>query len=94
MDHTDTITSVLLGFNPVERARTTVIEGWTKTFADVVARMQASKQGNIAHTNPPAFSLSLEALVRGAQSPVCKVLSSRQVSFLPFFFPLFVCFFG
>eukprot|EP00729_Bicosta_minor_P000753 gene753-4495_t len=75
MDHTDTITSVLLGFNPVERARTTVIEGWTKTFADVVARMQASKQGNIAHTNPPAFSLSLEALALAAEGKKCHILN-------------------
>ena len=30
--HRDTIIPVLLGFNPIERARTVPIEGWSKTL--------------------------------------------------------------
>lgn len=39
MDHIATITPVLLSFNPTALARAVPIEGWDKTFADVVARM-------------------------------------------------------
>ena len=37
--HRDTITPILIGFNPLERARTVPIEGWTKTFAGVLAEL-------------------------------------------------------
>ncbi len=42
----DRVTTVLLGFNPVERARTVAIEGWDKTFRAVVDDMCAVQQRN------------------------------------------------
>lgn len=36
--------SVLLGFNPIDLARNTPIEGWKKTFLDVARRVEASSQ--------------------------------------------------
>ena len=38
MDH-DGLTGVLLGFNPVERARRVEVENWDKTVGDIVDRM-------------------------------------------------------
>ncbi len=43
-------TRVLLGFNPMDRARNVQIEGWDKTFADVV-RQQAA-DGQLTVLNP------------------------------------------
>ena len=41
MQHKDRITTVLIGFNPVERARNLPIEGWSRTFRDIVNDMLA-----------------------------------------------------
>ncbi|XP_022102250.1 glucokinase regulatory protein-like isoform X2 [Acanthaster planci] len=39
MEHLDVFTPVLLGFNPVEQARTQAIEGWSETFLSVVEKL-------------------------------------------------------
>ena len=43
-------TAVLLGFNPIDRARRVPIEGWDRTFADVAAAMVAAD--NCIFLNP------------------------------------------
>ncbi len=39
--------AILLGFNPPELSRRAAVEGWDKTFGDVVDRLVASPQGHL-----------------------------------------------
>lgn len=45
MDEPDKFVCVLLGYNPIELARTVPVEGWGKSFMDVVKRMQQRMEG-------------------------------------------------
>lgn len=47
MSHPDVFIPVLLGFNPVNQARQTVIEGWSKSFFDVVKALNDYDKGII-----------------------------------------------
>lgn len=44
MSHPDVFIPVLLGFNPVNQARQTVIEGWSKSFFDVVKALNGKRE--------------------------------------------------
>lgn len=62
--------TVLLGFNPPELARTVPIEGWDRTFADVVA---ALSQGERCHMLLPIVGPEV-----GLELQLCLVCQSSQ----------------
>lgn len=75
MDHLDVVTPVLLGFNPIERARTVKIEGWDRTFKDVVdALLPAVEQGKAFILNPVVGPEPLTGSTRMKGGSATKIL--------------------
>ena len=59
MDHRERITAVLLGFNPIERARDLAIEGWDQTFHTIVDRMNEIRESDLIAGSRPSTAFIL-----------------------------------